>query len=189
MVELWNQRWNAMSFGQYRFESGGRVDGLMKRYLLCYLAPFVAFIGMFIAIGIMAATGAMGTGKPSPDHVVGVLIVFGFVLGFYLVFGLIVMAYYAKFFRQMVDAMALGPLTFRFDASTKDWVKLLLGDVGLVLVTLGIGLIFLDYRHWKFFIDHLEGFGEIDMDAISQSTTAELKQGEGLLDAFDMGAL
>ncbi|WP_298195786.1 YjgN family protein [Novosphingobium sp.] len=190
MVSLWNERWNGMSFGQYRFSAGGRVDGLMKRYLLCYLAPFIGFIGIVIAIAVMAATQAMsGNGNPASPGAAGIFVGFVGILSFYLIFGLVVMAYYAKFFRQMVDAMDLGPLSFQFDASTKDWLKLLLGDVGLVLVTLGIGLIFLDYRHWKFLIDHLEAFGEIDMDAISQSTTAEVRQGEGLLDAFDMGAL
>ena len=188
MVELWNQRWNGMSFGPYRFSAGGRVDGLIGRYLLCYLAPFVGIIAVAVlAVAGVAAGSAAGSSAAATGA--GIVAVVAGAIGIYLVFGLVVMAYYAKFFRQMVDAMELGPLSFRFDASTKDWIKLLLGDFGLVLITLGIGSIFLDYRHWKFFIDHLEGFGEIDMDDVSQSTTTELRQGEGLLDAFDMGAL
>lgn len=188
MVSLWNERWNGMSFGQHRFTAEGRVAGLMRRYLLCYLAPFIGLIGAVIIAAAGFAGGAAAGGGPVAAGATAGVAVLG-VFTVYLVLGLVVMAYYAKFFRQMVDAMALGPLTFRFDATTKDWLKLLLGDIGLVIVTLGIGAIFLDYRHWRFFIDHLEGFGEIDLDDLSQSTTAELRQGEGLLDAFDMGAL
>lgn len=47
MVSLWNQRWNAMSFGPWRFEDHGQVKGLKRWFLLCYLAPI---------LGIAAAT-------------------------------------------------------------------------------------------------------------------------------------
>ncbi len=48
---------------------------------------------------------------------------------------------------------------------------------------------FVRLRTWAFFIRHFEIGGEINLDELTQSTTAELKQGEGLLDAFDMGAI
>jgi hypothetical protein len=69
-----------------------------------------------------------------------------------------------------------------------DWIKLILGHIGLVVVTLGIGLIFIGYRNWSFFIRHMEASGEIDLAGLTQSTTEEPRQGEGLLDAFDVGA-
>lgn len=184
MVELWNRRWNAMSFGPYPFDSSGRVAGLMRRFLLCYLAPVVGII----ALAVVGATAVVG--KPAPAEMVAMVgtMVLG-ILGIYVLIGIGALAFYAKFFRQMVGAMRLHTLQFSFNASTGAWLKLLLGDVALVLLTLGIGVIFLDYRHWKFFVVHLEAHGEIDMDALTQSTTPEVNQGEGLLDAFDMGAL
>lgn len=191
MVSLWNARWNAMSFGQHRFAADGRVSGLMGRYLLCYLAPILAVFALMVIGGIAAAGVAAGSASPNssslPMGMIGTAILAG--IAGYLILGLVALAYYAKFFRQMVGGMSLHTLSFEFKATTKDWFKLLLGDFALVLVTLGIGSIFLDYRHWRFFIDHLEGYGEIDIDDLSQSTTAEVTQGEGLLDAFDMGAL
>ncbi|MBC2667557.1 YjgN family protein [Novosphingobium piscinae] len=188
MVSLWNERWSAMSFGQHRFSANGTVDGLIRRYLLCYLAPLIGLAAGFVLIGLALAWGRSAGGGLAGAGISFALVVLG-ALCFYLLFGLVVMAFYAKFFRQMVDGMALDRLTFRFDATTRDWLVLLLGDFALVVVTLGIGVIFLDYRHWKFLIDHLEAFGEIDMAALNQSTTATPRQGEGLLDAFDMGAL
>jgi hypothetical protein len=43
------------------------------------------------------------------------------------------------------------------------------------------------YRNWHFFIRHLEAGGEIDLATLTQSSTPEPRQGEGLLDALDMG--
>jgi hypothetical protein len=117
-----------------------------------------------------------------------VISIFLTVFGIYFLIGLVVMAYYAKFFRQMVEQTSLHTLSFSFSARTKDWILLLLGDAALVILTLGIGFIFLDYRHWKFMVVHLEAYGHIDLDQLTQSTTPELRQGEGLLDALDLGA-
>lgn len=184
MVSLWNERWQAMSFGPYKFAAEGRVQGLMGRFLLCYAAPFVAMIA---AIVVMVPLAMAHGGKPNGLETA--LAAFGMVFGFYFIFGLVVLAYYAKFFRQMVAATSLHTLTLGFTASTKDWLKLVLGDIVLVIGTLGIGSIFLSYRHWSFGVRHLHAYGHVDVDHLTQSTTKELHQGEGLLDAFDMGAI
>jgi hypothetical protein len=51
-----------------------------------------------------------------------------------------------------------------------------------------LGFVFVPYRNWKFLITHLEAFGTIDLDNLTQSSTEVAKHGEGLLDAFDIGA-
>lgn len=48
---------------------------------------------------------------------------------------------------------------------------------------------FIRYRNWHFFIRHMEASGEVNLGDLTQSPTKGLKQGEGLLDAFDMGAV
>ena len=45
------------------------------------------------------------------------------------------------------------------------------------------------YRRWKFFVVHTEAFGEVNLDRMTQSTTQSASHGEGLLDAFDVGAI
>ena len=47
---------------------------------------------------------------------------------------------------------------------------------------------FLRYRHWAFFMRHMEAYGEIDVASLTQSETRVNKHGEGLLDALDVGA-
>ena len=182
MVSLWNERWNAMTFGPYAFTARGRLDGLMGRFILCYLAPFIG-----IAMVSVVMVPAMIAGGGKPGAALGVTTVLaGF--GVYFIMGLVVMAYYAKYFRQMVAGLSLHTLDFGFTARTMDWIKLYLGDVALVVCTLGVGVIFLNYRHWKFYVSHMHADGHIDVDELTQSATAAPSQGEGLLDAFDMGA-
>ncbi len=48
---------------------------------------------------------------------------------------------------------------------------------------------FIRYRHWKFFITHMQGYGEVNLDDLTQSQTETSRHGEGLLDAFDVGAI
>lgn len=97
--------------------------------------------------------------------------------------------YQARLRRLLIGSLRLEKLEFEFNAGTVDWIILILVDILIVVGTLGLGLIMIPYRHWQFHIEHLEAYGEIDLDALTQSTTAREKHGEGLLDAFDVGAI
>ncbi|MFN2099469.1 YjgN family protein [Altererythrobacter sp. MF3-039] len=188
MTSLWNERWSKMSFGPFQFHSDARASEVFARYLLFYLAPIILFVGL----GVAAVSGGglgYGVGGESGAGIGAGLGIFLALVIWFLGLGLIAAAFYAKFYREAVGATQLGDLHFHFGASTMDWVKLYLGDFFLVVFTLGIGWIFLSYRHWKFFINHMEASGEVRLDELTQSTTKTSKHGEGLLDAFDVGAI
>jgi uncharacterized membrane protein YjgN (DUF898 family) len=179
-----------MSFGPYPFRSGASSDGLMRRYLLFYLLPVALVIGGIVVVALSLAFGVSPQTTPMPAAPPFFLIV-GFVL-FYLLFlalfGLISLSFYAAYFRQAIGALTLGHLEFEFTARTKDWLKLMLGTIALVVCTLGVGSIFIGYRNWAFFIRHLRAYGSLDLDQFTQSTTRAPGQGEGLFDSLDMGA-
>jgi uncharacterized membrane protein YjgN (DUF898 family) len=224
MTNLWSERWNRMSFGPHMFESGPEWQKLMKRYILCYLAP----IGGLIISGI-AGFSSIGGASMSGIALAGVILF----ASFYIVLPLMALAYYAAFFREMISTLSLSTLNFQFTARTKSWFMLFLGNLGLWLLALvpaaivisAFGLTdgfaniqpgqnpvlanpinfsliiiailipltlvgpFIRYRSWHLFIRHLEAFGEVNLITLTQSSTSDLKQGEGLLDAFDMGAI
>jgi len=180
-----------MSFGSLPFRSHARWQPVFGRFLLFYVAPII----IVVALGVMAVAfaglfaGLKANTPPTPGAIVTiVLIALAFYVIFFGVLGLIAMAFYAAFFREAIGATSLGKLDFGFEASTMDWVKLYVGNLGLTLVTFGIGYIFVPYRNWAFFIRHLAAYGEIEIDTLTQSRTREPGQGEGLLDAFDVGA-
>lgn len=189
LVSLWNERWNAMSFGPYPFRSGANSDGLMRRYLLFYLLPVALGIGAVLLVVLSLLLGVSLPATPGPVSP-GPMII-GFVL-FYLLFlvlfGLVSLSFYAAYFRQCIGALTLGHLEFAFTARTADWLKLMLGTLLLVVCTLGIGAVFISYRNWAFFVRHLRAYGSLDLDQFTQSITRAPGQGEGLFDSLDMGA-
>lgn len=187
MVSLWNQRWNAMSFGPRSFAARGRVSGLRLSFLWCYVAPAVAIA----AVVLLARSGMIVTffGIEPKTPLEWILIRVPAVITFIFVFALIMLAYYASFFRQMIRSTSLGEMNFSFNASAVEWMELYLVDMFLIVFTLGLGWIFISYRHWTFYLRNLQVEGRIAVDAVTQSITPAPRQGEGLLDAFDMGAL
>ncbi|MBT2186284.1 YjgN family protein [Sphingobium nicotianae] len=192
MVSLWNDRWNKMSFGPHPFNAIALPGDVFRRFLLFYLFPIIIIVLSLVMGMIGAAFVAAGGAVPRPGEAQGVgfvLFIIMMAVAIYGALGAIALAYYSKFFRVVVGGMSLSTLQFEFDARAKDWFKLILGDIGLVIVTLGVGLIFLNYRHWKFFVTHLDATGEISLSELTQSTTAAPGQGEGLADAFDLGAI
>ena len=188
MTSLWNERWGKMSFGPHRFSAHADFSDVFARYLLFYLAPVLLFVAMAIAAITGGGIGAGIGGDTGLNIGVGAGIVIALFIWFFAL-GLIAAAFYAKFYREVVSATEWKDLRFGFEASTMDWVKLYIGDFFLVVLTLGIGYVFLSYRHWKFFITHMEAGGDILLDELTQSTTATARHGEGLLDAFDVGAI
>ncbi|OYY68323.1 YjgN family protein [Sphingomonas sp. 28-63-12] len=189
MVSLWNKRWNEMSFGPMRFDSDARAGPVFARFLLFYLTPiFMTILVVMLAIGGMIP--ALGQLQPTPQQMQQGVIVFAVLayLLFFVVFGLIALAFYAAYFREVISKLTLGDLSFEFTATSWDWFKLVFGSLLLVVFTAGIGQIFVGYRSWTFFIRHMRAYGEVRIDTLTQSTTREPGQGEGLLDAFDVGA-
>ena len=187
MTSLWNERWNKMSFGPYEFEAYADSGNIFARFLLFYLAPII----LIVITAVLAVTG-YGIGGAIGDEAQALGIELSFVIAMFVwffVLGLIAAAFYAKFYREVVEKTLWHDLRFSFEASTMDWIKLYLGDFFIVVLTLGLGFVFLSYRHWKFFITHMEASGDILLDELTQSTAKTARHGEGLLDAFDIGAI
>lgn len=188
MTQLWNERWNRMSFGPLEFSANASTEGLMGRWILLLVSPIVILVvGTIVATaGFFSAAG--GTPQPPSEWQ---LLVLGtvFILGFYALIALIGVGYYAAYFRQVIGQTTLGELHFGFEARSKDWLMLFLGNIALAVVTLGIGTIFWSYRNWSFFVRHLEAYGEVDPALLTQSTAAQTGDAEGLAAMFDIGAV
>ena len=182
-TRLWNSRWNAMSFGPLKFDAHLNAKGLKWRWALLYATPFaVVIVGILGAILFKVKAEAPGT--PGFDA-----IVFGFAALFYIAMPLATLHWYAKFYRKAADATRLGDLEFGFDASTWDWLKLFIGNLGLAIITLGFGLTYWGYRNWAFMVRHTRIYGSVDLGDMTQSTTHAPREAEGFADAFDIGAI
>ena len=186
MTSLWNDRWNEMEFGRHRFSASADTDGLFARWLLIYLVPIIGMVVFFFALFSALSSGAAyETEGPGT----GMIALVAFIPLLYLAFLLASLSFYAAYYRKVVSSTSVAGIEFEFTARTKDWLKLIVGNIALVIVTLGIGFIFLGYRNWKFAVRHMEASGEINLDELLQSQTAATGDAEGLADAFDIGAI
>jgi len=187
MVSIWNERWGKMSFGPLRFECDASHQPIFGRFLLFYLLPVILFIIGAVSLTLGLANGTAAA-TPSSIGVAAVLVFFVAYVLFFVGLGIVALLYYSAYFREVVSHLSLGDLEFAFTARSKDWFKLVIGNLALTVLTLGVGIIFIGYRNWSFFARHMEAYGEVKLDEMTQSTTREPGQGEGLLDAFDIGA-
>jgi uncharacterized membrane protein YjgN (DUF898 family) len=189
-VELWNARWNKMSFGPLQFESELEAKGLGWRWAAVYLVPVaVSIAAMILAAligGFLTLQHDAGGGTAPPSLSALFFLVFAAV---YLAIPLMTLNWYAKYFRMAAEATRIGRLEFGFDATTLQWLGLFLGNVALAVVTLGFGLTYWGYRNWAFMVRHLHIYGEIDVSDLTQSTTHAPREAEGFADAFDIGAI
>ena len=185
-TRLWNARFNKMSFGQHRFHAEATTEGLWKRWLIIYavLAGTIAVMAVFTAsmAGLSEAEMQQRAGS-------GLFLVLLLFIAFYIVLPLAALAYVAAYYRQVAGATSVAGLRFRLDARTMDWLLLFLGHVGLIIVTLGIGALFISYRNYSFAVRHLDAEGEVDVAVLTQSSTRAPTDAEGLADAFDIGAI
>ncbi|MGB7406612.1 MAG: YjgN family protein [Pacificimonas sp.] len=187
---LWRKRWGRMSFGTDPIRlTGARLpSGLLPRFLLIYLSPLL----MALVVGVLGIFGSLigvAVGGLDPQNPSILVIGFLAILAIYLVIPLMTLAYYAKLYRAMIGETHWSGLDFAFTANTWDWLKLIFGHIGLVIITLGFGLLFIGYRNWSFFVRHLDARGVIELDSLGQSNTTMKTDAEGLADAFDIGAI
>lgn len=183
MTSLWNERWNKMSFGPHAFDANADSSGLMGRWLLIYLTPIIGGISVALLVGIAMLAGDAPTAGASTGLAIVATIIF------YAIFLLASISFYAAFSRKVIGATSVGGVEFAFTARSRDWLKLILGNIGLVIVTLGIGLLFVSYRNWSFFVRHMEAVGNVELDDLTQSTARSTGDAEGLASAFDIGAI
>jgi uncharacterized membrane protein YjgN (DUF898 family) len=189
-TRLWNARWNAMSFGQLQFRAHLDAEGLKARWAAVYLVPIAVMMvaGILAAVvgGFFSLASAAGKGTGSPSLTALILFV---LVAVYLAIPLMTLCWYAKYYRRAAAATKLGDLQFEFDATTLQWLGLIVGNIALAIVTLGFGLTYWGYRNWAFMVRHLHVHGTIDMAALTQSTTRAPLEAEGWADAFDVGAI
>lgn len=185
-TKLWNARWNAMSFGPAQFQAKLSTDGLKGRWALVYIVPILSLL--VLAAFTFAVVG--GADRTSEDARVGIFAIIGFLFfASYIAIPLMTLHWFAKFYRQAAESTRLGELEFGFDATTWDWLKLFLGNLGLAIVTLGFGLAFWGYRNWAFMVRHTHFYGVVDLATLTQSTVSSPAEAEGWADAFDVGAI
>jgi uncharacterized membrane protein YjgN (DUF898 family) len=131
------------------------------------------------------------TGEPDVELTRAILTFFAVYLIFILgvsVIGVFAFSWYAAaFFKAVAAGLRYDNLTFRSAMSAWDYFRFWIGNILIMVVTLGFGFPVIVHRGLCFFANRLEIIGEIDVDRLKQNTLPKPKTGEGLLETFDAG--
>jgi uncharacterized membrane protein YjgN (DUF898 family) len=91
--------------------------------------------------------------------------------------------------RYHVEHTRLGPLQFQLDFRWPVYLRLALGNLALVVATLGLGLPLAAMRMARFAVSRLKASGTLDYGTIAQNQQPLPRTGEGLSQALDLGSL
>jgi uncharacterized membrane protein YjgN (DUF898 family) len=190
----WNALWGDVMFGTMPVRADLSWRELMKTFAPAYVGSILAYA---IAFG-MGFEGAQQLWKVvqdgpaaigAPESMLPLFKLYGYLAIAFFASLFLMLGYKAEFQSQALAATSLGAVRFGFLATTGDWLRFYVGNVAIVVLTLGVGLLLLKYRQWRFWMAHLEIHGELDTEAIRQSVLVAPIQGDGLADAFDVGGI
>lgn len=174
IVRNWNDRMRAMSFGPHMFDSNVDTVGLQRRWMMLYVIYLIFFVMIAVAgPDLEAETSALS---------IALLALLGAGLA------LVMLSFWALFFRKAAATFAIGDLHTGFEVSTAQWLRFYAKIIGLTIITLGFGVLMWGYWRWEFVMNRLELYGTVDLDTLTQSETEAPKDAEGFADAFDIGA-
>lgn len=197
---------NDMRFGDAAFKFKGRAGLLYPTYALCWILTAV-FVIAAISFVSYEATTWFGTElstlfdriferphAPKPTEldyyifgIIALLVVSALAI-FFIVIPMLWAIYTAKEIRTFATYTRFDGAQFQLSVKAWGMVWLTLSNILLFIITLSIARPFIIQRSMRYMVDRLSLEGTIDIDRIQQSSAALPKRGEGLADAFDLGA-
>lgn len=188
---------NDMRFGNVPFNFSGRSGPLYVRYAVCWFGTALAYLAVVgLAISLYAAGAFEGLKtlfpESSGEDAINALAIFAGLVIAYLVYVSLrstIWAFYTarelNIFAQYTRFSGAG---FEFNATAWSLITLWLGNMALIILTLGIAQPFVEQRVMRYFVERLRVNGSVDFAAIQQSKAELDRRGEGLIDALDLDA-
>ncbi|HZD26884.1 MAG TPA: DUF898 family protein [Alphaproteobacteria bacterium] len=97
--------------------------------------------------------------------------------------------YKARELMVLAEGIRFQDARFAFDVRARDVIRLHVGNWVILFLTLGFGLPLTQLRNFRFLCNGLRLIGEVDAAAIGQAKGWVPGVGEGLAEAFDLGAV
>ncbi|MGI9464455.1 MAG: DUF898 family protein [Aestuariivirgaceae bacterium] len=196
-----------MSFGNRSFLFAGPAGPLYKRFALCwFLTPVVLALAVVLVTVIFTGTTSfsfdeLGTlfgnwaeqvesdsTSDSKSAWVPIAAMFMFFFAIYVTYAVLWTFYIAREMVVFASYTTFDKAGFRLDATVGSLIGLWLGNLAIMIFTLGIGQPYVLQRLVRYLCDRLSVEGTVNLAAISQSTATMDKRGEGLVEAFDIDA-
>ena len=193
-TRLWNARMNDAMFGSAAVNATAEWRPIYGQFLVAWIGSLVVYVvaasAVFLTFGHELAAFAPGAPPPAdPKALMGTFVrIYAIFAVAGLAIALLMLRYHAALLRELFGSTRLGNLGFVFDAGAVQLLGFALGNIALIVLTLGLGAMMMPYRVWSFYLRHLATTGHLDVDALTQTTLASPIQGDGLADAFDAAA-
>jgi uncharacterized membrane protein YjgN (DUF898 family) len=175
-------------FGNRHFKVDISCKPLYRRFALLWLVVALGVFGPVIAIAVAAgvAQWETGGGAAMPAFVAATPVLIFLTL---IPAGLAFAWYRLAEFRLFAKSLSFEGLRFNLNATFGGLLWVVIGNMLIMWVSLGFGHPFTQMRIFQFVGERLQISGAIDVDGIRQSQLERPSVGEGLADAFDMGAV
>jgi uncharacterized membrane protein YjgN (DUF898 family) len=173
------------TFGDRPFQFDGSLKPLYGAFAIVW---FGSLFGMLAAghliWGVASVFGAFNArpGLPLSIWQIGILLTI-------LMLWTGMAWYKAREINLLASGTSFEGLTFGLEASAWSLLGLKFFNILIIILTLGFGQPFAQLRVFRYVCERLSITGEVDVAAIQQSSAAVPTMGEGLADAFDLGAV
>jgi uncharacterized membrane protein YjgN (DUF898 family) len=190
--------WSRTAWGDEKFVfNEGETDGLAKGLYGYYaLAFFGGAAVMIVAFGIMGSLFiGLGLAMGSPEQLPPETVIALFAALYAIIIPAIFLAafmrlpYEAAAYRAIAGKLRIDNLRFKMDVKSLPLFWLSVGNLLIVIFSLGILSPLAQARSWRFFVRRLTSEGSINLAAIEQAASRGPSAGEGLADAMHISVL
>lgn len=200
---LAEQMYNDMRFGNQPFSFRGRSGPLYARYALCWFLMLGVIIALIAGGTGLAVSGVFdnfsstmdeffGKQRSEGEEVAAGFAIIGGIIGLYVLFmavnSIVWSLYTARELNVFTSYTTYPGLRFSFNATAGSLITLWLGNMAIIIFTLGILSPYAEQRVMRYFVERIAVDGQVDFAAIKQSQAAVDSRGEGLIDALDLDA-
>ena len=194
-IRLTERRINATSFGNAQFAFCGRARSVYLPYLLTFIGSFVLLLvigGVLFAVFQPYLSVLMDTDADTQMEKAQIfsrlawVIVLAY-LAFIVGVALIQCWYIALFERHVVGNTTLAGVPFRSTVSGPGLLGLIVGNLFILVFTLGLGLPIIMHRNAKFLARNVWIQGAVDRTGLTQSTLSSSPYSEGMFQQLDAG--
>jgi uncharacterized membrane protein YjgN (DUF898 family) len=187
-----------MRFGSMPFRFKGRSGPLYGPYAVCWVTTLCVFAVLAVGFGFVffdmwnEAFMTERTGPRTDLDFISLLLIIGVIGGFLLysvIYALTWAFYVAREMSIFASYTTFDQARFQLGATGGSLIRLVLGNLLLIIFTLGIATPFAQQRLVRYLCDRMSVHGTVNVDEIMQSREAIARTGEGLADAFDVGGI
>ncbi|MBT3533444.1 MAG: DUF898 domain-containing protein [Rhodospirillaceae bacterium] len=189
-VGLFKRIMEETRFGDRAFRVTATLGPLYRVFAICWFGALVLGLGIFAAIEYLTTAQlvieGMVEGAAVPSWIssgIMLVVILPFVLMLWMPW------YKAQEFNHLAAGTSFMAVSFRMDVTVWNLTGLTFFNLAILVLTLGFGQPFTQLRTFRYFCRRLQISGELDIDWIQQSNAAAPTMGEGLADAFDLGAV